>query len=137
MPIRSELLHLYRDPKWQATRIRIRRRAGNRCERCRARNGSVGYWDKNGQLVEYVGQIVPPDVRLIRVQCGCAHLDHEDIERFYDDSNLAWLCRGDHLRFDAAKHKDTRSARRDGSRPLLTLLLAERPIPPSTNEAHY
>ena len=40
MPIRADLRHLYRGAAWDATRERIRARAGDRCERCGKPNGA-------------------------------------------------------------------------------------------------
>lgn len=94
MPIRKELRHHYAGPEWQATRERIRERAGDLCEKCGAPNG------------------------LFNVQCGCAHLNHDPSDN--RDDNLAWLCRRCHLIHDKGQHKQTRSARKDGARPLLT-----------------
>lgn len=49
MPIRKELRHLYRGPKWEATRKRILERAGNKCESCAVPNRTTvlrayGWW---------------------------------------------------------------------------------------------
>lgn len=97
MPIRRELRPLYRGPEWEATRARIRERAGDRCEKCGAPNGLLG------------------------IQCGCAHLDQNPENNA--DGNLKWLCRGCHLRHDARFHavkaRETRRRRKDARRPLL------------------
>jgi 5-methylcytosine-specific restriction endonuclease McrA len=97
MPIRKEYRRFYRGQAWRETRERIRARAGDKCEHCGRPNGIFG------------------------IQCGAAHLNHTA----GDDrpENLAWLCRACHLRYDAASHKDSRSARKDRARPLLQEVL--------------
>jgi 5-methylcytosine-specific restriction endonuclease McrA len=102
MPIRPELRHHYAGPEWKAIRARIAERAGNACEKCGAPNGIFG------------------------IQCGVAHLDQNPANNA--DDNLAYLCRGCHLKFDARFHaaaaRHTRQVRKDRARPLLAYPLA-------------
>lgn len=119
MPIRPEFRHFYRGPAWQATRARIRERAGDRCEHCGAPNGAFGCRDRAGRFVvalEPGEKYFPP----VWIQCGAAHLNQ--IAGDDRDENLAWLCRGCHLRHDAkiraAHAHETRATRKDRRRPL-------------------
>jgi hypothetical protein len=124
MPIRPEFRHFYRGPAWKATRARICARAKDRCERCHAPNHAIGYRSfRLGHFVKLIdGQRFPPamepDARLIKIQCGCAHLN--GVAGDDRDENLAWLCRGCHLRHDMAQHKLTRSMRKDAARPIIS-----------------
>jgi hypothetical protein len=109
MPIRPELRYLYRGPAWEAARERIHARAQGRCEKCHAKQGTKYF--------------SPSSARWVVVQLGVAHIDHEDLERFFDDDNLLLLCRACHLRFDGDLHsrhaRETRQDRKDRERPLL------------------
>ncbi len=108
MPIRPELRHFYSTPEWQAARAACRERAGDHCEKCGRSNGSYALRrlaDKNGGAV------------IILVQCGAAHLNN--VAGDDRPENLAWLCRGCHLRFDRYFHHVTRATRKDAARPLL------------------
>lgn len=90
MPIRPENRALY--PKnWKETSLRIRARAGNRCEGapgiyedCRAENGK------------------PHPVTGSRVILTVAHLNHDP--RDCADANLKALCQRCHLTYDAKHH---------------------------------
>jgi hypothetical protein len=116
MPIRPELRPLYRTVAWLRARARVFARAGAcfdlfgeylggaMCERCERADGE-----------SYVNS----DGRPVVVQLGCAHLDHEDLERFYDERNLKCLCRACHLITDLEFHRRTRQANKDRKRPLL------------------
>ncbi len=122
MPIRPEFRHFYQGPAWQATRARIRERAGNRCERCHARNHTIGYRSsRTGEFVEHTGPPFPPpnqpNAQLILIQCGCAHLNN--VPGDDRDENLAWLCRGCHLAHDFDHHTFSRMEHKDARRPLL------------------
>lgn len=82
---------------------------GARCEKCNALGGTKYFSAWTGKLVI--------------VQLGVAHLDHEDIERFYDDANLLCVDRACHLKIDGHLHathaRATRSTLKDRARPLL------------------
>ncbi len=111
MPIRPELRALYRGTQWAEARARVFERAGNCCEECGKANGDSYFNPKTGRLVE--------------VQLGAAHLDHEDVERFYDDGNLRAWCRACHLRKDnQTVHRTTRQTKKDRARPLLQEAIA-------------
>jgi 5-methylcytosine-specific restriction endonuclease McrA len=94
MPIAPELKHLYGHHWRTVIRPRILKRCGGRCERC--------------------GRV--PD----RIEV--AHLDGDATNR--TDENLAGLCSTCHKRHDypqwAAKALETRRARKDRCRPLLS-----------------
>lgn len=137
MPIRKELRHLYRGPKWEATRKRILERAKNRCEQCGKPNGErvettggrlVGsgpymFWRGSGSgwtshAGEEIGDMLRPvRVRAIRAQLGVAHLNHKPGDD--RDENLKALCNWCHLHYDQLQHKASRSKRKDAGRPLL------------------
>jgi hypothetical protein len=142
VPIRPELRALYRGPAWAATRARILKRAKNRCEQCRKRNGTrvftytcqaAGrrrmFWlsqrsriwrDERGRpaaasIVYAMAKGLP---RKIRVVLTVAHLNHVAGED--RDENLKALCQWCHLNYDKLHHKDTRCQRKDAARPLLS-----------------
>lgn len=90
MPIKPENRARY-PSNWKAISLRIRERAGNRCEGapgiyedCRAENGK------------------PHPITGSRVILTVAHLNHkpEDVR----DENLKALCRRCHLTYDAKHH---------------------------------
>ena len=110
MPIRPEFLHFYQTPEWEQTRARILERAGYCCENCGAENGA---WVMRLVLISEEQS----RIRRVQIQLGVAHLDHNPANM--SDSNLRALCRGCHLAYDAPKHKETRSIRKDAARPLL------------------
>jgi hypothetical protein len=83
MPIRPSQRALY-PPDWKAISARIREREGNRCKWCGA---------ENYQPHPRTGK---------RVVLTVAHLNHD--ERDCVDTNLAALCQGCHLRYDAKEH---------------------------------
>jgi hypothetical protein len=125
MPIRPELRHFYRTPEWFAAREAVRKRAGDRCENCGAKDGAVGYRGKQMRCFIQLtgGQTFPPpmqpDAQLILIQCGCCHRNGVAGDDRLE--NLAWWCRGCHLRHDKPFHRDTRAARKDRARPLLAV----------------
>lgn len=121
MPIRAEFRHFYRTPEWKQARERCRDRAGDRCERCGASNGT------------WITRLIRRGMRILGskrviIQCGAAHLNN--IAGDDRDENLKWLCRGCHLQLDKPFHHETRAARKDAARPLLST----NPAP--TKEAH-
>ena len=130
MPIRPELRHFYRTPEYKAARERIVARAKNKCEQCGKRNHrrvharylmgrmwwsySATVWrDQHGK------KNVPPRAARhtrVKVVCTMAHLDHNPANNA--DDNLKLLCQWCHLNYDKQHHKETRSIRKDNSRPL-------------------
>lgn len=126
MPIRPELRHHYRTPAWFAARKACRERAGDRCERCGAKNGAVGF-RREGKitLVEMTEKdakaalLTAPWLNMVRIQCGCCH--RNNVAGDDRPENLAWWCRGCHLRHDKPHHRETRAARKDAARPLLAI----------------
>lgn len=121
MPIRPELRQFYGREWREEVQPRILKRAGNRCERCDARNGALGYRDELGHFHELTAQEARtvPMRRMTQIQLGVAHLDHNPQNN--GDDNLAALCRRCHLIHDKLHHKETRSARKDAARPLLAI----------------
>lgn len=103
MPIRNELRHFYRGPAWKAAREACRDRAGDRCQHCGEQNRCLKGFPK-----------------LVLVQCGAAHLN--GVAGDDRPENLAWLCRGCHLKHDRGQHRETRSIRKDAARPLIAAL---------------
>ncbi len=108
MPIRPELRKFYRTPEWYAAREAVKFRAKDRCERCGDLNHTV-VLRRDGIFC----------LRIVIIQCGAAHLN--GVAGDDRPENLAWLCRGDHLRHDKPQHRDTRAARKDENRPLLAI----------------
>jgi len=132
MPIRPELRKFYRGKQWEATRLRILTRAGNKCEQCHAPNATVIYRGKGGHWCRRPGLyrwISPWGYRLphgtithfhaVLIVLTIAHLNH--IPGDDRDENLLALCQWCHLNYDKLHHKETRSERKDAARPLLDL----------------
>src|SRR5580693_3498270 len=126
MPTPKHLRHLYKTPSWFIARAKVKERAKNHCERCGAANGATGYWEKGKTiLTRFFVEITPRDRKIaeahgkkvIVIQCGCAHLNGVAGDDRLE--NLAWLCRGDHLRHDRVFHKRSREKRKDQARPVL------------------
>jgi hypothetical protein len=129
MPIRESEKARY--PKdWKAISKRIRGRAGNRCEQCRAENGTrISRGSKMGQ---HSGKYMTDDGRVfsettgeffgmcrgsewdhgnfVHVVLTVAHLDHTP-ENCADDNLRAW-CQKCHLTYDAAHHARNGAATR-------------------------
>ncbi len=125
MPIRKDLRPLYRTPQWFEARAIIRKQAEDRCQRCNRKNGTWIVYEK-GRIVEVTEKDAAGakarGLRVVKIQCGAAHLN--GIAGDDRLSNLAWLCRGDHLRHDRGQHRDTRINRKDRARPLLAEAIA-------------
>jgi len=77
---------------WDLIRARILKRAGNRCEWCKAENGQ------------------PNPATGSRVVLTIAHLDHNLAHS--DDENLRALCQKCHLTYDAKEHAEHAKATR-------------------------
>jgi hypothetical protein len=139
MPTRPEFRHFYRGAGWAATRLRILTRAANRCEQCHKRNGSdvqVYSTGAFGQVwsaarirrTKWIScltgkpislRIFAADrIRTIRVVLTIAHLNHTPGDD--RDENLKAMCQWCHLNYDQLHHHETRGARKDAKRPLLT-----------------
>ena len=100
MPIRESERARY--PKdWRAISLRIRERAGWRCE------GSPQYPHCRAQNRE------PHPVTGSRVVLTVAHLDHTP--EHCDEGNLKAMCQRCHLTYDAAHHAANSAARRRSS----------------------
>lgn len=132
MPIEKSVRHLYgKNPKWLEAKALVRQRAGNRCEVCNRKNGSLYAIDKKGHAVEISAKSRLSSellgYRVLLIQCGCSHTDHRPageipLDEFYRVDKLAFWCRGDHLKFDRPQHKRSRQTHRDSRRPLLAML---------------
>lgn len=139
MPIRPELREFY-GPHWRTVvRPRILSRAGNRCEQCNKPNGyqvetfTDRYWCrmwwrpagiKYASWRNFEGDftcVSPPAaiVRTVKVVLTVAHLNH--VSGDDRDDNLKALCQWCHLNYDKVHHAETRAARKDATRPLLSL----------------
>lgn len=108
MPIRPEERARY--PKdWKLISLRIRDRAGNRCE------GSPGFYPDcravNGE---------PHPVTGSRVVLTVAHLDH--VPEHCADENLMAMCQRCHLTYDAKHHAANSRRRRAAERATGDLL---------------
>lgn len=107
----------YVSPEYLAVRIVARQREGDCCLTCRRRNHTAALNTRSiyGELEE--------GLSVIEVRCGAAHLDHDPWNNA--PSNVAWLCRGDHLRHDLHIHlihaEQTRVTNKDLARPLLAV----------------
>jgi len=133
VPIRAELRHHYGRVWRTVTRPRILARAGNCCEQCLKPDREVvetrflagRMWWRATSLpwINHRGQIQTPPrfydaERFIRVVLTIAHLNH--VAGDDRDENLKALCQWCHLNYDLAHHHETRAARKDAARPLLT-----------------
>ncbi|MES2135770.1 MAG: hypothetical protein V4502_01750 [Pseudomonadota bacterium] len=113
MPIRADLRHFYRTPEWKSARAACRERAGDRCQRCGASNGT--YYTRLVRHAAAMHEVYGS--KRVLVQCGVAHLNH--IAGDDRDENLKALCQWCHLNHDKLHHHETRAARKDAARPLL------------------
>lgn len=136
MPIRPEEKHRY--PKdWPAISKRIReKRAGNRCEECGVRNGSIGgrdkygffllafplmdnktgvaYWPEPGETHVCGDNMVQERLRIIRIVLTVGHLNHKPED--CSDENLKAWCQRCHLRYDAKEKARGIQSRRRAAR---------------------
>lgn len=132
MPIRPENRGRY--PKdWDAISRRIRARANNVCERCRAPNAetifrAAGVYilpdgdtrdDVTGEHLTWTRGSELPVGRFVRVVLTVAHLDHTP-ENCADD-NLQALCQACHNRLDAPTRAAGRKARAEAASPQMGL----------------
>lgn len=138
MPIKPEYRQFYGKEWREVIRPRIIARAMDHCEQCGAPNhqyvlrGEGGYWrpDEPGQFWRNIRNANPPTqqfrhehpwaprrIRTVYIVLGVAHLNHTPGDD--RDNNLMALCQSCHLARDATKHKETRSIRKDLTRPLL------------------
>lgn len=138
MPIKPENRSLY-PPDWPAIRDRILRRAGWRCEcgDCKARQYSVGVWEKrddgtfvwgplwgqndNPRTYAEARQVAADehwsrfgdeigDVKIIVIVLTIAHLNHDPTD--CRPENLAAMCQRHHLAHDHALHMANSQATR-------------------------
>lgn len=145
MPIRAEFRHFYGREWRTVTRPRILARAKNKCEQCGVQNrievtrvagawfdfrgkwwgGSAGTWrDVGSRPLKHKPTGIQ---RIVSIVLTIAHLNH--VSGDDRDENLKALCQWCHLNYDKLHHHETRAARKDAARPLLT------PNQPPTKEA--
>jgi len=107
---------LYPDD-WEAISLRIRERAGQRCEWCGLENGATGYRDDTGTFhhvpIEWADAYELDGIHLFKIMLTVAHLgaqkpdgspgDKRD-KRDCRDENLAALCQRCHLNYDRDEH---------------------------------
>jgi len=121
MPIKPENLSLY-PADWPQIRTRIQQRAGNKCEQCGVENYAIG-----GRAFGSFHKAIPEErmlrlvypepgtyswcegvdtkLRIIRIVCTTAHLDHNPTN--CADDNLRFWCQRCHLAYDAEHHAQT------------------------------
>jgi 5-methylcytosine-specific restriction endonuclease McrA len=105
MPIRPENIHRY--PKdWKQISLRIRERAGNRCENCGVENYSI----RDGS----------------KIVLTVAHLDHMP-ENCADDNLKAW-CQRCHNRYDIAERRKGIAERAKAKRAIGDLFGYHNPL---------
>lgn len=130
MPIKPENRARY-PVDWPQIVARIRNRASNKCENCGVQNGALGgrvdgvfypalprgemmlrlEWPAPGEYWWCSGH--PERLRIIRIVCTTAHLDHTPEN--CDDDNLRFWCQRCHLRYDRNHHLiNARETRRAG-----------------------
>jgi hypothetical protein len=107
---------LYPDD-WEAISLRIRERAGQRCEWCGLENGAIGYRDDTGTFhhvpIEWADAYELDGIHLFKIMLTVAHLgvpkpdgspgDKRDKQDCRDE-NLAALCQRCHLNYDRDEH---------------------------------
>lgn len=101
---------------WEAISLRVRERAGNRCEWCGVPNYAIGYRGEKGEFhswLEWLNIKGPKAVKLFRIVLTVAHLGVSypdgrpgDVHDKMDcrDENLAALCQRCHLNYDRDEH---------------------------------
>lgn len=102
---------------WRAISLRIRTRAGNRCEvdGCSVPNGALIVRDRRDpfkwEFHSHSGTCCGEDCHSVVVVLTCAHLDHTP-ENCADD-NLKAMCQRCHLTYDAKQHASVARATRE------------------------
>lgn len=135
MPIKAENRARY-PAEWPQIRARIQHRAGNRCEQCAVANWAIGGRAKDGRFLlaipeEQLLRLVwpkpgtrawcrdgtdPQYLRIIRIVCTVAHLDHQPEN--CGDENLRFWCQRCHLVYDAEHHAQSAYASRRAGRAI-------------------
>jgi 5-methylcytosine-specific restriction endonuclease McrA len=128
MPIKPENRERY-PANWKQIRARILARAEDRCEQCKALNGSIivrgtggdagTYMDADAEVYDaetgkYLGTWRMSDYECngngVKIVLTIAHMDH--VPEHCDDDNLKALCQRCHLAYDAEHHAETSRATR-------------------------
>jgi hypothetical protein len=122
MPLTKEQRAAY-GPEWPAISKRIRERAGNRCEQCKAPNGQLiarggdvdagtymledgAVFDENDGMPRGYARGSEYDAKkFVKIVLTVAHLNHDITDN--SPSNLACWCQMHHLRYDAKHHAQT------------------------------
>jgi len=140
MPIRPDLRHLY-GREWQREiRPRILARDKNRCKFCGKPNHThvrqvvdrarrLMWWfdtkahaiilrDHKYGIAGVLEELPRLDSYEVRCVLTIAHLNHDPTDNRAE--NLAALCQWCHLHHDLTQHAETRAARKDAARPILT-----------------
>ncbi len=127
---------------WKQISIRIRERAGHKCEWCKAPNGrsvlrgqgehdgtylidNTMYCNKTGDVVRRI--VLDSEYnysRQTKIVLTVSHLNHNIADN--RDENLAALCQRCHLRHDAAHHAANAKATRDRKRGQADMLAIDR-----------
>lgn len=107
MPIKDKTKY---PADWRAISLRIRERAGQKCEWCGVPNGAIGYREANGAFVQLArsqsdaGMEVETasldGLKVVTIVLTVAHYPDPNPANC-DDSNLQALCQRCHNRLDA------------------------------------
>lgn len=104
---------------WEAISLRIRERAGWRCEWCGVKNGAIGYRDKSGKFwtdeeldrTDGDNPFVGKEPKPVKIVLTVMHLNHDTSDS--SDGNLKAACQKCHLSYDAKYHaKNAATTRR-------------------------
>lgn len=106
---------------WEDIRIRILKRANNRCEHCGIRNRSIinkhdrtdispSQWDMYNSIIrnDYSKAQALKRMGFTEVVLTIAHLDHDKLNHIVSDERLAALCQKCHLKHDLPHHIENR-----------------------------
>jgi len=95
MPIKDKSLY---PSDWPKIRERIRKRAGDKCEKCGVKNHAYGFRDGLGTFFECRDDFPVHGYPMIRIVCTTAHFDHNPAN--CADENLFFWCQQCHNRHD-------------------------------------
>jgi hypothetical protein len=122
MPIPNAIRTKYYGAHWRnVVRIAALERAGYRCQRCGLADGAVGY--RTGALFHPVPARRRRGRDLVTIHLQVCHLN--DTPGDDRAENLVVKCPRCHLVGDSVLHRESRAARKDRGRPLLTMAEAQ------------
>ncbi len=108
MPFKKELY----PSNWKEISLRIRERAGQKCELCGVANGAIGARDRHGDWhdedaihkmnSDYGQELFDEFPDMIKIVLTVMHLDHDTTNNA--DDNLKAACQKCHLSYDAKHH---------------------------------